>query len=245
MCLLEGVRLIETALAAGARFGDVFVTEAARGAHRSRALIAGLLEAGASVFDVSERVLRSVSATETPQGVVATAFIPTTQVRAFDDVTALLVADRIGDPGNIGTMVRTAAAVGAGLWATAGSADLFDPKTLRATAGTVFVLPVRQRVGADEVIAWSRRGGRRLLAADADGASRYDEADWTSPFTLVIGSEAHGVHPRLLDAADAVISLPLAPGVESLNAAVTAAVCLFEADRQRRARGAEPPPANL
>ena len=78
-------------------------------------------------------------------------------------MTALLVADRIGDPGNMGTMVRTAAAVGAGLWATAGSADLFDPKTLRATAGTVFVLPVRQRVGADEVIAWSRRGGRRLV----------------------------------------------------------------------------------
>lgn len=245
LCLLEGARAIETALEAGAVVRDVFAAPAARTGQRGRALLERLAQAGAAVFDVTERVLQSISATETPQGIVATAVIPAAGPEEFAGVAAVLVADRIGDPGNLGTMARTAAAVGAGLWTTFGSADLFDPKALRASAGTAFLLPVRQRMSVDEVAAESRRTGRRLVAADADGPLRYDQFGWDAPFALVIGSEAHGVDPRLLEAADAVVRLPLAPGVESLNAAVTAAVCLFEAARRRWPGGAAKPFTNL
>lgn len=233
LCLLEGVRLIESAIEADARLDEVFVAPVALTQARGRRLVDELTSRGASVFHVSERVLKSMSATETSQGIVATAHIPSTEPEAFAGVTALLVADRTSDPGNLGTMARTAAAVGAGLWATPGSNDLFDAKTLRASAGAAFLLPVRQRMEADEVISDCRRFGHRLVVADARGAVRYDRFDWTQPFALVIGNEAHGVHDTFLEAADAVVSLPLHPGVESLNAAVTAAVCLFEASRQR------------
>src|SRR5690606_1999634 len=134
LCLLEGARAIETALEAGAVVRDVFAAPAARAGQRGRALLERLAQAGAAVFDVTERVLQSISATETPQGIVATAVIPAAGPEEFAGVAAVLVADRIGDPGNLGTMARTAAAVGAGLWTTFGSADLFDPKALRASA---------------------------------------------------------------------------------------------------------------
>lgn len=243
LCLLEGVRLIETAVEAGARLDEVFVAPAAHATERGRRLIDTLIARGVSVVDVSDRVLRSMSETETSQGIVATAHIPTVDPDAFAEVTAVLVADRTGDPGNLGTMARTAAATGAGLWTTVGSTDLFDAKTLRASAGAAFLLPFRQRMEAAEVAAQCRRFGHRLVVADARGAIRYDRLDWTPPFALVIGNEAHGVDPTFLEAADAVVSLPLHPGVESLNAAVTAAVCLFEALRQRlMSPGASPAP---
>lgn len=233
LCLIEGFRLIETALDACAVVVEAFVTPAARSGPRGARLVARLEQAGAKVYDVSERVLQSLSATETPQGIVAVARIPVVSDQRFADVTAVLVADRIGDPGNLGTMARTAAAVGAGLWTTLGAVDLFDDKTLRASAGTIFLLPFRQRLSPTEVIAACRRFGYRLLVADARGPVRYDQADWRAPFALVVGSEAHGVDPSFLEAADTVVHLPMAPGVESLNAAVTGAVCLFEALRQR------------
>lgn len=244
LCLLEGVRLIETAVDAGAHVVTAFVSPAARDTERGRRLIERLGELDTDVFDVTERVLASISTTETPQGIVATARIPDTSAREFSTMSAILVADRISDPGNLGTLARTAAATGAGLWMTVGSTDLFDAKTLRASAGAAFLLPVRQRLTADNIIATCRRFGLRLFAADAGGRHRYDEVDWRSPFAIVIGNEAHGVDRAFLDAADAVVHLPMQPGVESLNAAVTGSVCLFEAVRQRTAR-TSPPSSSL
>lgn len=234
LCLIEGVRLIETALDAGAAIVEAFVAPAARSSSRGARVVQRLMQAGATLHDVTDRVLKSLSATETPQGIVAVARIPVFGEERFAAVTAVLVADRIGDPGNLGTMARTCAAVGAGLWTTVGAVDLFDDKTLRASAGAAFLLPFRQRMAPNDVVTACRRLGYRLLVADASGPARYDQVDWRSPFAIVIGNEAHGVDPAFLDAADQVVHLPMAPGVESLNAAVTGAVCLFEAVRQRR-----------
>lgn len=245
LCLLEGVRLIETAVAAGAHIAEVFVSPAAQQTERGRRLIATLSESDVPVVLVTERVLHSISGTETPQGIVATASMPQTPGNAFRDVTALVVADRIGDPGNLGTIARTAAATGAGLWTTVGTTDLFDAKSLRASAGTAFLLRHRQRMSVGDVVSECRRIGYGLLVADARGSLRYDEADWCRPFALVIGNEAHGVDPVFIEEADAVVHLPLQIGVESLNAAVSAAVCLFEAVRQRTAACSGTPSGGL
>jgi len=235
LCLLEGVRLIETALDAGARLVEVYVVPEFVTSERGRRLVDRLRKRAVPVRPVAERVLRHMSDTQEPQGIVATAAMQEASPEVFAGCTALVIADRISDPGNLGTLVRTAAAAGAGLWATAGSADLYEPKVLRASMGTLFLVPHRQRLTIAEAVAGVRTLGLTLVAADAHGATEYSSMDWRRPFALVIGSEAHGVSPGLREAAAQVVYLPMAPGVESLNAAVTGAVLLFEAMRQRRA----------
>jgi len=238
LCLLEGVRLLETALAAGARIEEAFAVPALADSGRGRRLLQDLAAQGVPVRPVTPRVLAHMSDTETPQGIVAVARIQEASMAAFAGCTALVIADGLADPGNLGTLVRTAAATGAALWTRAGSADLYEPKALRASMGTLFVVPHRQRLAPEEIVRHARGLGLALVAADARGSIAYWEADWRRPFALVVGSEALGVSPPLLAAAELVVHLPMGPGVESLNAAVTAAVLLFEAVRQRRAAAA-------
>lgn len=234
LCLLEGPRGVETALLAGAAFGDVFYTELFGASPRGEALLQRLRESGAEPTAVKDHVLQRLSDTPSPQGVVAVVQMQPSAAEAFAGCTALLIADGVSDPGNVGTMARSAAAAGAALWTTAGSTDLYDPKALRASAGTLFLIRHRQRLQPEAVVADARRFGLRIVVADPRGEGRMDEFDWKEPYALVIGSEARGPSAELLEAADARVRIPVAPGVESLNAAVTASICLFEAARQRQ-----------
>lgn len=233
LCLLEGLHLAQTAFDAGAHFEDVFVSPrfvaTANGAH----LVHEIEAAGMTVTRAKDHVLQRLSSTQTPQGIVAVAHMQQANIDAFGGYTALLVADRIADPGNMGTMVRSAAAVGAALWIGAESTDVYDSKALRATVGTLFFTPHAQRLTPEQIIQGAADLGCRLVVADARGTTGYDQFDWREPYALVVGNEAQGVNERFLQKADAVVSLPLQIGVESLNAAVTASVCLFEAWRQR------------
>ncbi len=234
LCVLEGVRLVETAASAGAKIQEVFVVPELAAAERTRALLDRLAGAGVPVTPVSDRVLAHISDTETPQGIVAVARIQEQEDGSFAGCTALVIADRLADPGNLGTVVRTAAATGAAVWSCAGSVDLYEPKALRASMGALFLVRHRQRLSPADAAAGALALGLTLVVADARGAVPYDAFDWRRPFALVIGSEAHGVNPVLRQAAESVVHLPMRPGIESLNAAVTAAVLLFEAERQRR-----------
>lgn len=234
LCLLEGVRLLETALEAGAWVQEAFVVPELVATPRGGALVQALMNRGVPVTPVTERVLAHMSDTQTPQGVVAVAAMQEAALDAFAGSTALVIADGISDPGNMGTLLRTAAATGAAVWSRAGSVDLYEPKALRASMGALFLALHRQGLTPEEMVAAARELGLALVVADARGPLPYTEADWRRPFALVVGSEAHGVSPAFLKTAAQVVHLPMRPGVESLNAAVTAAVLLFEALRQRR-----------
>ncbi|MBO8142189.1 MAG: RNA methyltransferase [Firmicutes bacterium] len=233
LCLLEGVRLVEAALGAGARLKDVFVVPGLAEQERAQALVKALAERGIPVTAVTTRVMEGLSAAETPPGIIAVAEKQETDAEGFLGSTAVLIADGIADPGNMGTMARTAAAAGAALWTRLGSVDLYDPKALRASAGALFLVPHRQRWSTDDLIAQAGSLGLALVVADARGTVSYDEFDWRGPFALAVGSEAHGVSSSLREAAACLVSIPMKAGVESLNAAAVAAVCLFEAVRQR------------
>ena len=235
LCLLEGVRLIESALEAGAHLEEAFVVPGVIENARGRELVEALGLRGVPVTRVSERVLAHMSDTETPQGIVAVARMQEAGMNVFAGCTMLVVSDGIADPGNLGTLVRTAAATGAALWSRTGSADLYEPKALRASMGALFLVPHRQRLSPEQILEATQALGLALVVADARGPVLYTEVDWQRPFALVVGGEAHGVTPALREAAAAVVHLPMRPGVESLNAAVTAAVLLFEAVRQRAA----------
>ena len=227
--LVEGVRLLEEALAAG--FGlqtALYVPERLQKTPRGEALLARLADSP-TAFPTSEEILDSVADTVTPQGVVAAVPIPQLPPRPGDLV---LVLDGIRDPGNCGTILRTAEAAGVSLvYCVPGTVDPFEPKVVRAGMGAHFRLPLR--VARWETIA-PALAGFQLLLAEATAGRPYDQVDWRLPTALIAGGEAGGPGEEARRLATAAISIPMAGAAESLNVTVAAGILLFEALRQRR-----------
>jgi TrmH family RNA methyltransferase len=231
----EGLRLNSEVIQSGITPEFIFYTSSAAEDPRIAALLAHWTEAGVDVFEVDEPVLEACSDTETPQGVLAVVPIPRLSPPPSPDLT--LVLDRLRDPGNLGTILRTALATGVDQVLLApGTVDFTNPKVVRAGAGAHVRLPV-EGLGWQEIA--ERIGGCRVYLAAAGGEQVYTQVDWREPAALVIGGEAAGAGKRAWDLAEVGVSIPMAPGVESLNAAIAAAVILFEAVRQRRERKVE------
>ncbi|MGQ9674113.1 MAG: TrmH family RNA methyltransferase [Chloroflexota bacterium] len=228
--LVEGVRLVEEALRAGIRPSVVLVDqEQLVRTDRGAELLASLPQS--SWTPVTANVLKAVATTVTPQGIVAALPIP----RPAEPVvlgSLALVLDRLADPGNVGTILRTAEAAGVSTVAlVTGTVDPYSPKVVRAGAGAHFHLNLL----VEET--WSslrrRMSDREVLVATVEGGRWHFQIDWTKPVALVIGSEAHGVSDEALQAATGRVSIPMVGRAESINAAVAAGVVLFEALRQR------------
>lgn len=191
--------------------------------------------AGVEVVAVSDRVLASLADTVTPQGMVGVAELA---APTLDDALAgaglVVVCWQVGDPGNVGTVVRSADAAGAdAVVCTTGGVDPRNPKAVRASAGSIFHLPVVADVPPAAAVAACRRHGLQIVAADARGASVYTAVDLTRPTAVLLGNEAHGLPAHAVDCADVVAAIPIHGRAESLNLAVTAALFVYEAARQR------------
>lgn len=232
LCLLEGLRLVEDALAAGARFDSLFIARRFLGPLEQNPLLSALEKAGAPLLVVDDDLLAEISDTVTPQGIVAVAHLP--ELPLADELWLVLVLDGVGDPGNAGTLLRSAAGAGASLVLFGPeTVDAFSPKVLRAGMGSHFRIPVRQCATWAEVAGlWGAE--RQLFVADAQAGLSYDGVDWRQPSGLIVGSEAHGPSQDALAVAQP-IAIPMQGQVESLNAGVAGSVILFEAARQRRA----------
>lgn len=225
--LVEGPRAVREALGC---LTQLFVTDPAE------ELAARARDAGVAVTTVSDRVLAALADTVTPQGVVGVAELP---ARGLDDALAgarlVVVCWQVADPGNLGTVLRSADAAGAdAVVCTAGSVDPRSPKAVRASAGSLFHLPVVADAEPPAVVAACRAHGLQVVAADSGGATSYTDVDFTRPTALLLGNEAHGLPPESLAAADVVAAVPILGGAESLNLAAAAAVIVYEAARQRR-----------
>jgi RNA methyltransferase, TrmH family len=226
--LLEGPHLLEEALASGVRVERVFAlaedTASAEAARRC----------GAELVLVGERALRRLATTENPQSPVAVMVIP---VEMPPDPGDLLVAWGVGDPGNVGTLIRTAAAFGMGFAAGPGTADPWGPKVLRAAAGGHFRAGAA-RVGALDAL---RSGGRRLVAMVVRGGVPPSGLP-PGPLALLVGDEAQGLPAEVVAACDLAVTIPMPGGTESLNAAVAGAIVAYEvAGRRGRASASDSP----
>ena len=146
----------------------------------------------------------------------------------------VLVLDRIQDPGNMGTLIRTAVAAGyKAIVAMSGTVDIYSPKVLRATAGMIFEIPVIYVTGEDRLKEILRKSGRRIAVTAVDGGVPYYEEDLSRGIALIIGNEGSGVSPAMIEMADVKVTLPMRGRIESLNAAVAAAILMYEAVRGR------------
>ncbi|GAB4277656.1 MAG: RNA methyltransferase [Deferrisomatales bacterium] len=230
----EGVRLAEELVARGLPVRLWLVEEGwGREGGRAGTLRSRVEQGGAPLLEVRRGLLCQIADTQHPQGILAVFEAP--RWREGDVLGGsgpVVILDRLQDPGNLGTIARTAEAAGAaGLLLLPGTADPGNPKALRASAGSLLRLPVARAGESGE--PW-RRGGRRVLAAAGRGGIPYDRLDLAEPFALVLGQEGSGVSPALLARADQLVTVPMEGAVESLNVAATAAAILFEAARQRR-----------
>lgn len=234
----EGPHLVETALdcpAAGLRMA--FFTERFYLSAPGRQLMDRLKETHVRMVEASQKVIDKLSDTETPQGIVA---VLSLQVPSLDTVRLkacpmLAVCDGINDPGNIGTIVRAADAAGAdAVLLTPGTCDAYAPKAVRASAGSIFSVPVLTDTGVEEIGVFLAERGIGLYAADVRAAHSLYETDFRRPAAIVFGNEAHGIGRALLDKADYRFSIPVIGRAESLNVAMAASISLYEAVRQRR-----------
>src|ERR1700734_2771607 len=223
---VEGLHLVQEAVKSGLKLHTVFVRSGSEG------LLEHLELGDAEVLIVPEDVFLSATTTEHPQGIAALVEAPAFTLEAMLRGTPLVViAAGLQDPGNLGTLVRSAEAFGAtGMILLPGTVSLSNAKTLRASSGSAFRLPVIA-MPADDAFAARREAGVRIFAAVArDGG----EPDLRQPVALLIGNEGSGLPEEWVAAADARVTIPCPGAVESLNAAVAGSILLYDAMRQRR-----------
>jgi TrmH family RNA methyltransferase len=237
MVVLEGARVIDGALDRGARLVAAYAEPAAW--QSSDDVLARLAAAGVPVRRVGGGVIDRVASTVTPQPIVAVAERSSAGIGALDGAAAgsaapVLVAVDVADPGNAGTLVRSAEAAGVAAVVFCGnSVDPSSPKVVRSSAGALFGIPVVEVDSPVEVLDALGAAGRRRLATAARAGAPYDRCDLTGPVALVLGGEAHGLPAPVLEHVDGRITIPMTGAAESLNVAVAGSVLVFEAARQR------------
>jgi len=227
--LAEGVRLIEEALAAN--WPVRFVLYSSALSERGQELVFRLKNAGLDIDEVSGDLLQAASQTETSQGILAVLELHALPLPASPDF--ILIPDQIRDPGNLGTLIRTAAASGVQtVLLPPETADAFAPKVVRAGMGAHFRLPV-QSMEWDEIAQVCRQSHFQIFLADMHGRPCW-ETDLRGPLALIVGGEAEGASKQARELASQSMSIPMPGKAESLNAGIAGAVLMFEIVRQRR-----------
>ena len=229
--VIEGIRLAEEALLATWEAQLVLCTTHLDS--RGQSVVEGFSARGVPVEQVSDRVFAAISETETPQGLLAVLKLRALPLPATPDF--LLILDGVRDPGNLGTILRSAAAAGVqAVLLSPGSADAYAPKVVRAGMGAHFRLPIRQ-LSWEQIKATLDPSpvGLRVYLAEATAGIPYTQADFRSPLALVIGGEAVGAGQQAVSLTTEKVHIPMPGGSESLNAGVAASILLFEVVRQR------------
>jgi TrmH family RNA methyltransferase len=236
-CAIEGLRMIEEAIRSGLRFRAVFFRESAQ--DRAERL---LPQIGAHVETLllPDKLFDASVPSETPQGVAALVRL---KESSLDDVLEkerlqvgpIMALAGLQDPGNLGTIIRSAEAFGsAGIILGEGTVSPLNAKAVRASAGSIFRLPVVAAAALEDVVTKLRTQNVRLIATSSHKGTRLDQAQLTGPLAVFIGSEGSGLARGLMTQMDEVVAIPHTPQVESLNAGVAGSIILYEAARQRK-----------
>ena len=230
--LAEGLRTAEEAVAYKAVESLFYV---ATDDDRTMRLLEDAAMQNIKLVCVNENVMKKIADTETPQGIIAVCKMRQPKLEnLLASGKMLLVLDRVGDPGNIGTMLRTADAAGiGGLVLLKGCADIYAPKTVRSSMGSLFHIPVLSGVSEQEFVSAAKKAGYDLLVTCLDGADNLYKADLSGRIAFVMGNEAGGVSETLLEKADKRVYIPMAGRAESLNVAMAAGIVMFESLRRK------------
>jgi len=242
---VEGIRVLEEAEKSGCETEAVVITEDFGKEPRENNLLERWSARGIRVFQVGEKLFASISAVRAPQGAMALLRAPR---HALKDIipkkcTLILCACGIQDPGNLGTLIRTGAAAGVDMvLTTEGTVSPRNPKTLRASAGAIFIIPVIEHLKTGEILSYCERNEIRMYRTDALAGVRHTQADLVSSCAVFLGNESSGIYEPAFARLPA-IHIPMPGNTESLNVAAAGAILMFEAARQRSASEARNPEA--
>ncbi|MFO7814788.1 MAG: RNA methyltransferase [Halanaerobiales bacterium] len=224
--ILEGLRLIRGAYKSGAEFEQIFLTKDYYDNHQTEYFM--INNENKLVF-VSADLIEEVADTDNPQEIIAVVNQPQTSLEEVLDKEYILVMDRIQDPGNMGTIFRTAAAAGfQSIIITKGSVDVFNLKVLRSSVGSIYSLPFVKDIELKGLTKSLNEKNLVIYAADLNTDQDYNEIPYQKPLVLIIGNEARGIRPEILEIADQKVKIPLQDNIESLNAGVAAGVIMFK-----------------
>lgn len=236
--VLEGYRIIDEALKADAVFDNVFMTPDFYKSEEGQNIQMQFSNRKSSdkLIIIDEKILTKIADTNTPQGVIAVVNEPEYEMEDVFSMQSkrdkLLLLDRIQDPGNMGTIIRTAVAAGIdGIIILKGSVDIYNLKVLRATMGAIFSIPLVKDVELEDFfnIYQSQVDRYKLIAADLSGEMYYNQLDYTDSFIIAIGNEANGLQDKIVNYANNLIKIPINGEIDSLNAAIAAGIIVYKA----------------
>jgi len=232
--LVEGLRFVSEAAASGFGISVVFLSEDMAGKWEAMA-IKHQIKAGTRVYKLADRVFKEISFTENPQGIAAVVNYRSMETKGSEGF--YILADRVQDPGNLGTIIRSAHASKAlGVIITKGTVDVYNDKTLRSTMGSIFHVPVIE----DEDLEYTeklRASGFKLVAGSLDAKDDFFRADLSGNVIIAVGNEGAGISSDIMKKADILVKIPMPGGTESLNVSAAASIMMFEAVRQRIIKG--------
>lgn len=226
--LIEGIKLLEEANNKGVKIKYLIVNETVESVSK--------INQDCQVLRLPGNLFKKISDTVSPQGIIAVA--EQTEISLADIILSanplIVVLNGLQDPGNLGTIIRTSAAVGAtAALLTKGTVDLYNPKVIRSTMGSLFQVPIINGINDDETVKWLSHHSINIMVADLDGEEYYHSANFKEPLALVIGNENRGPSNIWRKAAYKKIKIPILGSTESLNASVATGIILYEAVRQR------------
>lgn len=234
LLVAEGASLVQAAFDAGVDIEGLYV--AAEAHATCPGLLATAAERGIAVHHLGPGVMERLAGTVNPQPVLAVVAWQARPIEALAEANLVVVAVDVRDPGNAGTLLRSAEAAGAdGVVLCAGSVEAANPKTVRSSAGAIFHVPVVETGGPHETLASLAGQGIRTIAAIAHGGVPHWDADWSGRVAIVLGNEARGLPESIVSGLDGAVTIPVVGRSESLNVGMAASVLLFEARRHRGA----------
>ena len=237
--LIEGYKAVLSALDNGFKLDEIYFCPEMYLGENESSLVKRATHGGAQAFQTTQEVFAKIAYRDRPEGIIATM---QQFERKLDDLTVsehsiFLVAEAIEKPGNLGTMLRTADAAGAdGVIICDGRTDVYNPNVVRASIGTLFTVPIAITT-TDEFFAWKAKHSVQLVATTPSAKNMFTDADLTGKVALAVGTEQVGLPDFWLDKADIKVLIPMYGQADSLNAAASATLSLYEAVRQRRAKG--------
>jgi TrmH family RNA methyltransferase len=235
--VIEGPNLIVEAISERAKINNILVSEefAKSEVEQNRKLLKHLIESKIEFFSVEEKIFKSIADTENSQGIIGIV----SKREYKDDLlnrekTFMVILDKLQDPGNIGTIIRTSQAAGVScIGIIKGTGDIYSHKVVRATAGAIFKMPFiffeNEKLAIDKL----KKTGMKMLCTNVTGGKNYFQEDLRAKVALVIGNEGKGASKEFINAADGLITIPMPGGSESLNAAVAASIIIYEGVRQK------------
>ncbi|KAB3529812.1 TrmH family RNA methyltransferase [Alkaliphilus serpentinus] len=230
--VVEGVRMLEEAIRNGVNLEMVLYSQGLLKVNGGPQLLTRLSD-NFLIYKVDDKLMDKLSDTENPQGILAVASIKSIDIEKLfnKDNLFIVTLDRIQDPGNMGTIIRTAEGAGADcVILTKGSVDPYNSKALRASMGAIFHIPVIQWEDDEaELISTLKEKKIKLIASDVDTKTLYLDIDYSNRFAIAIGNEANGISKRILEEADERIKIPIYGKIESFNASIAAAILIYKA----------------